>query len=193
MVSGVHDREEIVEAWEKIVERNAEEEGDRRVESYKRLHKHYGLMLADHTVVSACLMIMTIQDAALCWEEVTEVIERGYPIDTSTNQKYVESILAAKRKVSHLMTNCERKRKEIERRFGKRDRKADKKTTVYEIVGSLEVVLGFGIPNIDTLTLSHYNALKKGAREKEAAKARQKQQSAPAGKGRVTSTPQTDD
>jgi hypothetical protein len=112
---------------------------------------------------------MTIQDPALCWESIAEVTERGYAIDTSTNEAFLSSLIRAKQKVSHMTTKAESKRKELERRFGRRDKKSDK-LTVYDAVGSLEIALGFSVGNIDSLTLAHYNALKKGAKERESAK-----------------------
>lgn len=184
VISGKFSLEEITERWESIIEEHSKHSDEQRFESYQRLLQSYSKLMAEHTIVSACLMIMTVQDAALCWEEVTEVIERGYEINLNSGEAYVKSILNAKRKVSHLMTNCVRKQKEMERRFGRKDHK-ETKANIYDIVGSLEISLGFAL-NIDTLTLSHYNALKKGINQKEAARqaasARQK------GKGRNTTS-----
>jgi hypothetical protein len=167
-VQGEFNVEQLSEQWEAIVDINADQNGDHQIASYKQLYKTYGLLLADHTIIAGCLIIMTHQDAALCWEEVAEVIARGYQIDTDTQDGYINSIFKAKSRVSHLITKAESKRKELERRFGRRDKK-EGNVSIYEAVGSLELAAGFSL-DIDKLTLSHYNALKKGLRDREAAK-----------------------
>lgn len=168
VISGEFPVEQLVERWESIVDQNADQNGDRQISAYRQLYKSYGLLLAEHTIVAGCLMIMTYQDAALCWDSLVEVMERGYNIDTSSDDAYLKSIEKAKGRISHLITKSESKRKEIERKFGRRDKK-EGNISIYDAIGALELSVGFSL-DVDKLTLSHYNALKKGVREREAAK-----------------------
>lgn len=165
IVSGKPTSEELAEAWENIISENGKHTSDRSYDIYQSLIYDYGLLIAQHTVVSVCLEMLTHK---IDFDILEEVRERGYVIET-TPLAFERTLKSAKSKCKNLITKAESKRKEIERQFGKSDSEA-KQSSYDEIIGYLELALDRTVMDAETITLAKYNVLKKGAEIKHRAK-----------------------
>lgn len=167
IISGSPTKEQLIEAWEGIVKENSKHSGDHRFDSYEQLLNGYAELIASQTIVCTCLEMMTWKiDFAI----IKEVRDRGYAIETTTSEAYAKSLESAKKKARNLITRAEMKRKDIERQFGKKDNGEVKAHSFQEIIGMLELALDRSILDSETLTLSKYNTLKKGAEDKHKAR-----------------------
>jgi hypothetical protein len=157
-------QEELVDRWEEIVKENSKHgEGD-QYEAYFQLYKGYQEIIANHTVIAACLEILWWK---VDFNVIQEVRNRGFKIDTSSSEAYKKSLKSAITKSSNLKTKAEMKRKEIERRFSGKEQKS---SGYWEIVGNLELGLERSITDSpETFTLAKYNELKKGVNERRRA------------------------
>lgn len=167
IVSGKPTDEELVEAWELIIQKNGENSGENRYDAYMQLVKAHSEIIAKQTTVAILLEILWWQNPPLM-RYVTEVRNEGYRIDTANSEAYKKSIEAAKRKCSGLKTRAEMARKEIQRQF-KPTEGGQKDYSFEEIVASLRLDLGKAqilvIIDGEKLTLSEYNTYRKAIRE----------------------------
>jgi len=165
IISGNPTDQELSDQWEKIIQENGKHTNDHKYDIYQELVYDYGLLIAQHTVVSVCLEMLFVGNMAnrIDPEIIKEVRERGYKIDT-TPTAFEKSLQSAKSKCKNLITKAESKRKDIERQF--KD-KGDKKEHTYdEIIGFLELALDRTVMDSETLTLAKYNVLKRGAEQR---------------------------
>lgn len=160
--SGSVDAEKLNEAWEAIIEENGKHTKNNSYNIYQNLIYDYGLLIAQHTVVSICLEMLTWK---IDLDIVNEVRDRGYKIELG--QKFESSLKSAKSKCKNLITKSESKKKEIERRF--KDEGTKSNPSYDEILGYLELALDRTIMDSDTITLAKYNVLKKGAEQRQKA------------------------
>lgn len=170
IISGVPDSETLSDAWEKIVEENSKHNGDNQYSSFQQLNKSAAELEAEFTIIETSLTILWYK---VDWAIINDLRDRGYEVATTpgnygtTDEAYAESIKRIRAKIGHLKTRAEKRRKEIERRFGNKDK--DKRTNIYECIGSLELALGWSVGDADKMTLARYNVLKRGAKEKNKA------------------------
>lgn len=167
IVSGKPSNEELSEAWESIIAENGKVSNDNQYNIYQNLIQDYALLIAQQTVVSACLEMLWWK---VDFDLIEEVRSRGYKIDTATALTYKNSLESGKHKCSNLITKAESKRKDIERQFGAKDDKQRKEHTYDEVIGFLELALDRTIMDAETLTLAKYNILKKGAEQRHKSK-----------------------
>lgn len=170
VISGAPSPEEISDAWEKIVELNSEYNGDNQYSAHQQLLKSAAELEAEFTIVETSLTILWYK---VDWSIINDLRERGYDVATTAgnyptiSEAYSRSIIKLRSKIGHLRTRAEKRRKEIERRFGSKEK--DKRTTIHECIGSLELALGWTVGDAEKMTLSRYNILKKGANDKNKA------------------------
>ena len=163
VISGSATSEQLNEAWESIIEENGKHSGNNKFSLYQGLITDYGQLIATQTVVSVGLELLqghVKYDWPLDYNVVQDCRERGYKIDTANKMTLLKSINAAKSKCKNLTTKAVMKRNEIERQF---DGKKKESSSFDEVIGYLELALDRTILDAETMTLSKYNVLKKGA------------------------------
>lgn len=159
--------EKCMEAWEEIVRRNAEENGDYTYQNYVDNLKEYYRLIAEHTLIKASLLKLTYKvDPMLC----KYLTSRGYVIrlgkqKAADSQAYGNSIIAAVRKSDNLITKIRMKQKEM---TNTTNLKGQSKT-FEAVMGNLISLLGFEVSA--DLTLARYNEYKKFIKQKYKPKA----------------------
>lgn len=164
VISGKPTDENLAEAWEGIIAENGKHTNDHSYDLYQNLTTDYALLIAQHTVVSVCLEMLSHK---IDFDVLEEVRSRGYIIDT-TPIAFERTLKAAKSRCKNLITKAESKRLEIERQF--KDKSEARPVSYDEIIGYLELALDRTVMDGDTITLAKYNVLKKGAEIKHKAK-----------------------
>lgn len=172
--SGSPTPEQLVEAWEGIVKENSTMSGDRSYDNYFDLIKDYNDLIAKHTVIVSCFDLLAL--CTMDWPRLANMFDvldivrsAGYKIDTDDVMKFAKGIVYSKRKASNMITQCERKRKEIERQFPPQEEGESKKVSYEEIIGHLELALERSVMDSETITLAKYNVLRKGVEERRKA------------------------
>lgn len=164
IISGDATLQNCLEHWERIVKRNAEENDSFQYLSYFSLYQGYQLLHAQHTTIKLLLVRASIKFDESVNQELTQ---RGYPIDTSSNQAYAKSLEVATRKSNALVTKINMKRSEIENHLSDgKGGKPKKQDTFEDLIASLELALGDGRNIPDDITLAKFNSLKKVAKRK---------------------------
>ncbi len=173
ILSGEHTAEELADAWEAIVKENSTKSGDRQYEHYFELIQDYTALIAKQTVVISCLDLLSIctmdfTRLARMLDVLETVREHGYKIETGDLMKFAKGIAYCKKKATNLITQLERKKKEIERQYPVKD--PDKSRVNYqEILGHLEVALDRTVMDGENITLAKYNVLRQSVEAKRKA------------------------
>lgn len=154
--------EKCAEAWEEIVQRNAEENGSYEYQNYLDNLREYYRLITEHTLVKASLLKLTYKvDPALA----KYLTSRGYVIrlgkqKASDSEAYANSIHAALKKSDNLVTKIRMKQKEM---TNTTNLKGQVKT-FESLMGNLIALLGFEVSA--DITLARYNEYKKFIKQK---------------------------
>lgn len=156
---GECDSGQYLEAWERIVKKQAKETGSNQYNSLLQLLKGYALIVNDHTLIRACLVLLTIGKPN---EEYIAILKsKGYNIDVNN---YRASLEASFRKCENLVTKAVMKKKELERMFEGKESEGETKG-FEEVLANLNFALGFTVE--DTITLARYNEYQKILKAKQ--------------------------
>lgn len=156
--------EQCLAAWEEIVKRQEKETGSHHYTAFLQLIKGYAAHLSDHTLIRACLIHLMI--APIDWEVLQTLRSKGYNIDTSTQEKKIESIQAGLRRCENLVTKATMKKKELERMFESKG-KGNEQGGFEQILANLNFALGFNVD--ESITLARYNEYQKILKAKQKA------------------------
>lgn len=150
----------LVEAFERIVKRNSECNGDYRYDAYFELLRGYSKLLAEYTTVKALLLKLSV---AVVWSDIVEIRKRGYKISTTDSESYAASLYAASRRVDNLITKARSKQKEMENlQTG-----TSTPEGFEEVLANLNFGLGFSVS--ENISLARYNEYRKILKAKAAA------------------------
>lgn len=155
-----HDK--CAEAWEDIVRRNAEENGDYAYQNYVENLKEYYRLITERDLVFACLLKLSCK---VDKDTAKFLTSRGYVIrlgkmQQSDSEAYANSLSSARSKMMNLNTKIEMKQKEMTNTTNLKGNQR----TFESVMGSLISMLGFEVSS--DLTLSRYNEYKKFIKEK---------------------------
>lgn len=154
VVTGAPDTFTCLEAWEKIVKENAEENGNNDYDSYYHGLKMYSVLNAEYVLVKALLTYLCF---SIDHQYIEQVRKLGYKIDTTNSEKYTESLSNGLRKADNLKTKIESKGKEIQLLFNVGEN--GKPETFEQVLAHLNAGLGFNVN--EDITLSRFNEYKK--------------------------------
>lgn len=142
---------ELIDQWAQIVEENSKQSGQLDYNTYRSLLVSYGKLIADYIVVKSDIVKL----AAVIDDDIIEELRRkGYKINTTSTNDYIDSLNAASKKSDNLVTRIQMKLKELERFHG--SIKTNKTVTYAEVVATLNYALGFNTEN--DLTLAGFHA-----------------------------------
>lgn len=164
VISGKWSAEELNEAWEKIVLRNAEENGDMEIVNYVELLQAYGKLVSDYTLVKASLfkLLLVVDDATVAW-----LATKRYKIKTDgTHNEFLASINAALAKSNSYITHITARKLELEKLLASQSEKSQH--TIEQALAALSAGLGFSVPT--DVTLARFNEYKKVLKKKFAPK-----------------------
>lgn len=143
--------EELLTAWEAIVELSSEATGQLEYSTYKDLLVSYGELIAQYNVDKMLLLklCLVVDDLA-----IGELRERGYNIATSGATAYAKSLVDAFTRSNNLVTRIEMKQKEL-KRFSTSVNIEQYKVTYEQILAQLNAALGFSVSENITLSAFH--------------------------------------
>lgn len=164
LIKGEATKEQLVDAFEKIVCENGKQNGDFKYNSYFALMKGYAELIARYTVTKVLLTKLGIQGFAfLDFAAVMEIRERGHVVNLENETKFVESLYSISRQVDNLVTKARSKQKEMEKLAAAGQSKSEQ--SIFDIIANTNFGLGGNYININS-TLAEYNAWKKVLRQK---------------------------
>lgn len=188
ILSGKGTLQDCLERWEKIIEKNSEENASFQYLSYVSLLKGYASLLAQHLEVKILLQKAMLQ---VDEETINDLGKIGYKLDITLTKaqlkeienapasempilekqfrsfNYAKSIENAARRSNTLVTKIGMKQSELAQ-FNQTGKKKED-SSFEDVIASLEVALGDGRNIFEDITLAKYNALKKIARKKQEA------------------------
>lgn len=156
-----------LEAWEAIVKKQQEVTGNNQYTAFFRLNKGYLIHLNDHILIRACLILIAISENPE--QEYFDILkDKGYNIDTSSQEAINNSIDAGLHKCDNLITKATSKRKEIDTILKQSD--TGEAMGFEGVIANLNYNLGFNVD--ENITLSRFNEYQKiiKARNKPAEK-----------------------
>lgn len=156
---GKPDEQVCSDEWERIIQKNQRTNGKMEFDNYFNLSQSHGYLMTEYLYIKACLSKLCV---VVDRELVAELDEKGYKISLENSEKYAESLQNNLRKCENLITKLNSKKKEMDRIAESRGE--SERAGFQEIMGNLEIGLGFTVP--DTLTLARFNEYQKRLREK---------------------------
>lgn len=154
VVTGAPDSFVCLEAWEKIVKKNADENGNNDYDSYYNGLKIYSTLNAEYVLVKALLTFLCF---SIDYQYIEQLRKLGYKIDTTNTQLYTESLSNGLRRADNLKTKIESKAKELQLLF--KGGENGKPETFEQVLAHLNAGLGFNVN--EDITLSRFNEYKK--------------------------------
>lgn len=149
--------------WEKIVARNAKENGSHGLVNYKQTLKQINLLRADYLLVKASLTKLNFMVDS---DAINFLRVKGFAINIGNASAYQQSLLVANRVSENLVSKIQSREKELERLATKKGEPA----TFQGILASLSIALGFNVP--EEVKLAWFNEAKKTIKRKEEGKRR---------------------
>lgn len=149
----------LVDHWERIVERNSEENASFQYKSYFSLYQSYNLLIAKEFNLKVLFMLASLKSDH---PAIAELAKMGYKIDVSTPDTYVDTLTRAMKKSSSLITKIKMKKNEIDKY--QETHGSLKKQSYEDHVADLEFDLGWMVGN--EITLAKFNRLKKRVKQK---------------------------
>lgn len=162
-----------IEAWEEIVRLNCMHNDTTEYSSYLTALKSYALLINDFITIKAHIGKLTLpvfDGSKVNMESVAYLEKKGYKIDFSSKENYIESLKAADKKRSNLMTRINMRRKEIEKLTA--NNKPGEQKGLEQILAALSFQLGYTVE--DNITLARYNEYNKILKQKAEAHGRNK-------------------
>lgn len=160
VIEGTAGDAECLAQWEKIIQKNYEVNGGFDYINYKDTLQSYGRLVAEYNLIRCYLMklIFMVDN-----DYITFLAERGYKINTSSNQAYVDSINACLIRSENLITRMTMKANELKSLM------PDSKSEVSSfdgIIAGLSLCLGYEVS--DNISLLRFNEYKKLINQKNA-------------------------
>lgn len=145
--------------WEEIIRKNNEENGNFDFNNYFQALKKYASLVAEYTVVKACLLRMTIKAEVKTIETLREY---GYIVDLNPDN-FNQSMQVINARSNNLLTKILSKQKELENFLKGSDSKA-RPITFAKAIMHLSSGLGFSVGK--DILLAEYNEAKKIIKER---------------------------
>jgi hypothetical protein len=150
---------ELEVKWEEIIRRNNEENGNFDFNNYFQALKKYASLVAEYTIVKACLLRMTVKAEVKTIETLKEY---GYIVDLNPDN-FTQSMQVINARANNLFTKIVSKQKELENFLKGSDSKA-KPITFAKAIMHLSAGLGFTVGK--DILLAEYNEAKKIIKER---------------------------
>lgn len=161
-LKGRQNIEKLNQVWEEIVKKNAKANESFQYDNFFAVYKSHGNLIQEYTTVKAILMKLAFKVDKI---DIEYLKKKGYAINTTTSQKYLDSLLAAIKKSDNLVTRAVMKANELKSFKGKLDESLQ---TFDSVMADLTSSLGFEVK--DEISLARYNELKKNIRKRNEAK-----------------------
>lgn len=161
--SGYGTEVQCLDAWERIIQRNNEANGNNDYHIYLSEARRYGHILAQYLIEKSMLTkLCIVSDQEKVKEEVEELRERGYRIDTTKNKLYHRSIEKALKRCNNLMVKANITRGEMMKKATRPG--DDMEQSFEELVAAISFMMGFTVS--DDITLARFNEYKKLIKKK---------------------------
>jgi len=149
---------ECAAQWEKIIQKNYETNGGFDYINYKDTLQSYGRLVAEYNLIRCYLvkLIFMVDD-----DYIAFLGERGYRIDKSSNQAYIDTINACLIRSENLITRMTMKANELKSYIPESKGSV---TSFDGIIASLSLCLGYEVS--DNISLLRFNEYKKLINEK---------------------------
>jgi len=144
-------------AWEEIVRKNCLVNDVHEYTNYLNALRSLSLLINQYICVKAHidkLSIPVFTGSKIDMKSVEYLNDKGYSIDFSSKENYVESLKSALKKRENLMTRINMKRKEIES-ITTQQKTGGEEKSMEQLLASLSFQLGFTIN--DDVTLARFN------------------------------------
>jgi hypothetical protein len=146
-----------VELWEQIVKKNSEANNDTTYENYVLTFRQYNRLYKEYLIIKAAIVVLLVNvDKDL----IAYLSTMGHRIDTSTNEKYDQSLVLLGKKADNLTSKIKTKVNEIVLMD-----EGKKEQSFEGVMAMLCASMGFHVP--DDITLARYNEYKKILRSKK--------------------------
>lgn len=154
-------QDKCVVEWEKIVKRNAEENGRNDYSIYFDLYKAYSILLAEYVLVKSLLTYLCY---VIDYTYIKRLRKMGYKVDTTNSTTYTESLTSGLKRSENLNTKITSKQKEMEAMLGPIDKNKVEPMSIEQTIAQLNLALGF-VETTD-ITLARFNEYRKVLRER---------------------------
>jgi len=158
-----------VEGWEEIIRRNCLANDVHSYQIYLEALRSHALVvnryIADRAHINN-LMLPIFGYGKIDLGSLEYLRNKGYAIDTSSKEKYIESLKGALSKRENLMTRINMKRKEIENLSLQAAGSKGTERGLEQLLASLSFQVGFSIP--EDVTLARFNEYGRVLREQQA-------------------------
>jgi len=157
LVRGEFKREKAVKVWEKIIARNGEENRDYSYLNFLDNLNNFNFMLAEYNFIKAALIKLTycVDD-----ELIKTLAVKGYPINTSGKNAYLNSLTVCLSKCENLTSKLVTKQNEMNEETSQEA----KQVTAEQLIAQMSVAVGFSIS--DDVTLAAFNEYRKIVKQK---------------------------
>lgn len=146
-------QEECFIAWENIIRRNGEVNGDMSYSQFFNKTASYAKLLDDYQLIKAILIRLhfVIDDGYIAF-----LRNKGYKINLTSGTEYRNSLMSSMRRCENILTKLAMRTNELVAI----EKEAEKKSvSIEQILASISAGLGFEVK--DDLTLARYNEYKK--------------------------------
>lgn len=141
----------VTEVWEEIVRKNSEANQDTTYENYVYNYKQYNRFYREYLILKAAIVVLI---AKVDKDLIEYLGKMGHTIDTSSEERYDESLIALGKKADNLTSKIKTKANEIVMMDEEK-----KGQGFEEVMAVLCSSMGFHVP--DDITLARYNEYKK--------------------------------
>lgn len=156
-LSGQADPEECFIAWEAILKRNGEVNGDFTYSQFFNKVSTYSKLLNDYQIIKAMLLRLHF---VIDENYISYLRSKGYKIDVEskedTNRKYLNSLTVALRKCENILTKLTMRHNEL---ISEGKNAGKKPVLLEELIANISVGIGYEIK--EDITLARYNEYKK--------------------------------
>jgi hypothetical protein len=154
--------DECFEQWEEIVKRTGDATGEGGYRSYFEKLKSYAKLVNDFNQIKINLTVLYFQIDIDC---LVYLRKKGYKINTSSNEKYLQSLNDAMHRSDNIISKILSKHKEIQKAVGER-KGSNKQMGFEEMMAHLKMNLEMQVS--DDVTLARYNEYYKIIKAKQA-------------------------
>lgn len=153
-ISGKATIEECLIVWEQILKRNGEVNNDYSYNQFFIKSSEYARLLNDYQLIKALLIKLhfVVDDSYISFLK-----SKGYKIDTSSRQKYDDSLKLNLRRSENLLTKLTMKHNELS--SGLKEKEKRDHVSLEQLLAHVSAGLGYEIK--DDITLARYNEYKK--------------------------------
>ena len=142
------------EVWEEIVRLNCIANEVHEYQNYINALRSHALLVNQYINDKAHIMKLVYTDSIVSVGSVEYLRNKGYTIDTTSNEKYAESLTAALKKRENLMTRINMKRKELER-ITLQKKSGEAERSLEQLLAMVSVQVGFQLEA--DITLARFN------------------------------------